>query len=302
MQEMLLFPDLIIYIFDSLTSVCLYIVLLTTYISVMQNNEKIGLLFIPFFAALMPHYYFSRKEDNPIRSTVYNYLLLIASIIGLGISLEKNVPGLWIIAYSNLFIVYYLAGENTEDGRESLFYSPFKVAGIIGTGIFLYLLTFGGFWNDIGWRHYRSDYRFHEWASIYDYIICITLPILSGFLFYRVMRNKLKLNLVVAITGIYIILLYILDATLINENITAWLVNLFILFFSIYSIIYGYKNKSLLQINLSAIYLAVTIISRFFDQDISFLIRGIVFILTGILILSGNLIFLKSFKKEKCNK
>ena len=74
--------------------------------------------------------------------------------------------------------------------------------------------------------------------------------------------------------------------------------NIYILLLCGYSFYIGFKNKSLITVNSAMFLLFLTIITRFFDSDISSLIRGISFIITGIIILCINMILVKKLKKE----
>ena len=296
----------IIYLFNSISSTVLYSILLICYTSVMQNNGKIGLVFYPLLALLIPFYIIEYKKRTHLRIKIFDYFLIITIISGLGITLEKVVPGLWIIAYSNLFVLFYLYGIVFEktDGF-SLFYSPFRVAGIFGIAVFGYLLTFHWPWNEIGWEFYRTEDRFNQFASIFDYAICIILPLVSGYLFYLALIRKKLTNHILCGFGILNIFIYLLVATFYKSNkdlillFPAWFMNLFVIAYCLYFFYIGYKNKSLVTVNASTIFLLVLIITRFFDFDMDVLTRGFAFIVLGIILVLINIILSKKFKRLK---
>ena len=290
----------IIYVFNSLSVVALYLYLSITLISIMQNNDSVGLFFLPLLAVLIPHYLKEYKNYSSIRAALYNYFLITATIIGLGISLEKNIPGLWIVCYSSLFVFYYLLGilyENKEK-EESLFYSPLKIAGIIGAAVFAYLLSWEWAWEEIGWFHYRVGEKFHDLASIYDYSISGLLPLLGIFLAFLIIKKKKFFNYILSSFGLLIVFLYLFVTYTENTLAVTWIINLYILTLALYGFYAGYKKNSLLTININMLFLTTTIVSRFFDENMSLLGRGIVFIICGIIILLVNFKFVKKPRKQ----
>lgn len=65
----------------------------------------------------------------------------------------------------------------------------------------------------------------------------------------------------------------------------------------VYNMYGALKNNSLARANLSAVYMLMAIVSRFFDDSITFVTKGVIFIVCGIAILVFNLVFLNKQKK-----
>lgn len=290
----------IIYIFNSISSVALYLILVISLISEMQFSGKTGLIFYPLLSLLIPFYLIEYKKRLSYRIKVLDYFFIFSLIIGLGITLEKTLPGLWIIAYSNLFVIFYLYSITFEKEGNNLFFSPFKVAGIIGIGIFAYILTFSWPWEEIGWGYFRTENRFNDIAAFFDYSICIIFPLLTLFLTYSSIKKKKQNNYLLSIFGIITIVLYLVISSFknieVNELIPALIMNSFILILGGYSFYIGYKNNSLVTVNSAMFLVFLTIITRFFDQDMSALLRGFAFIAIGIIILIVNLLISKKLK------
>lgn len=293
----------ITYLFNSISSVVVYLVLLISYTSVLQYNGKIGLFFYPLLALLIPFYIIEYKKRSLLRIKLFDYLLIITLISGLGITLEKVVPGLWIVAYSNLFVVFYLYGATLEksDGL-SLFYSPFKISGIFGIAVLGYMFTFHWPWQEIGWEYYRTAERFNFAASFFDYFLCIILPLISGFLIYISINRKKSINYILSGFGILNIIIYILVSSLSKSKMETYILpavfmNLFIIAYCFYFFYLGYKNKSLVTVNASTILLLTVLITRFFDFDMSALSRGFAFIILGLILVFINIILSKKFKR-----
>jgi hypothetical protein len=65
--------------------------------------------------------------------------------------------------------------------------------------------------------------------------------------------------------------------------------NVYLLYMSVSRIISGIRNNSLGIVNSGMLMLGILIIARFFDSDISFIIKGLVFIAVGIGFLITNM-------------
>ncbi len=296
----------IIYIFNSISSTVLYSILLISYTSVIQASGKIGIVFYPLLALLIPFYITEYRKKTILRTKIFDYFLIITIISGLGITLEKVIPGLWIIAYANLFVLFYLYGILFEkNDRFSLFYSPFKIAGILGVAFFAYLLTFHWPWESIGWNFYRTEERFNFAASMFDYFLCIVLPIASAYLFYLALIRKKILNYILCGFGILNIFIYVIVSSLYNSGskgillFPAWAINLFVVAYCLYFFYVGYKNKSLITVNASTIFLIALLLTRFFSFDMGILSRGFAFIGLGIILVIVNFVLSKKFKRMK---
>ncbi len=292
---------LLIYIFDSLACVALYLVLAICLITQTQNDGGVGFYFFFMLAALVPHYLSSAGRQTQERTTLYNYFLIAASLVGLGISFEKNIPGLWIIAYANLLCIYYLSGELFENkGRLSLFHSPLSVTGVIGIALLAFLFSWQWPWEEIGWNYYRNAERFHKFASSYDYIVCVISTIVSTIMALAAFRKKISaFNPVLLFFPALVIVFYLVNSFMEYPVISTWGMNLFILLLCGYGFILGYRKRSVLLINLSMLFLTLTIVSRFFDESMSLLGRGFVFIICGAVMFVVNFKFVRNLKVEQ---
>lgn len=290
---------LLIYLFNSLAVVTLYMGLIITLASHMQNDYKTGLLFIPLFLAVIPHYVLVYRKESHLRATLYNYILVGGATIGLGISMEKSVPGLWIVAYSSMFVIFYLFARLFENKKreESLFYSPMLVSGVLGIAILAFIFSAEWAWDNIGFSYYRKELRFHEWASIFDYIICVVFPLTGALMGGLLLKRGKRFNPVLAGFGILIIPLYLITSYWEVTLTATWTINLYIAVLSLYGLYSGYKRGSLLLLNSSMVLFTATLLYRFFDEDMSLLVRGIVFIICGAAILAVNLLFINKKKR-----
>jgi hypothetical protein len=84
--------------------------------------------------------------------------LAASLLVGLGCSLERSLPGLWIVAYSGLLAT--LIGCDTRrapGGDASWARRPLAVVGGLGLIVLAMIFTFDWPWREIGWHHYRWE-------------------------------------------------------------------------------------------------------------------------------------------------
>jgi hypothetical protein len=163
----------------------------------------------------------------------------------------------------------------------------------------------------------RNTNYYNLLASIADYIIAGCLftgsIVLSVISFFKKQKGNLALGLFpVVILICYIIVTYSYDrfTYYIYSGDTAKLIvhiitNLFIIVISIGAVINGYIQRKLYLITYGTLMLSILIALRFVFVESFFenlLVRGIIFIVIGVLFLFTNLFFSKLLKKQLANE
>ncbi len=224
--------------------------------------------------------------------------ILFAFCISTGIVFEKTIPGLWIIAYSALLSGSALLGMHLYSDREG-WGNPLKTFGIVGVGLLAYLFTWSDMWQEIGWSYVRSGWNHRAWGAWLDG--GITLALLAGWLLAAIKafrRNSIE-TIVLALFPILGVLCFLIQSMADQTDLlNALIFNGFMLFFGIMYIVLGCRNTKLRQLNGGMAVLALLLVTRFFDADLGFLARGIVFIILGTCFLTTNLIMARR-KKQK---
>lgn len=72
---------------------------------------------------------------------------------------EMVLPGLWVVVYSGLFTVLYLAGARWFNQGESAFVRPFHTVGSVGIAVLTLLFTFEFPWEEAYRRHSGREER-----------------------------------------------------------------------------------------------------------------------------------------------
>lgn len=237
-----------------------------------------------FFLAVLPdQYLLMKKEKYENRTAVINWFLIINILIGTGISLEKTLPGLWILIYSMLLTFIFLLGI------EQKLRNPFRIVGPTGIVLLSYLFTYEFFWEEIGWDNYRSSMDYIQSAAALDYIVLGILLALVSYFLYKLMKNK-ELKSYYPFMALFPLtfvsyLIGSLGDVIIPQTI---FFNLFTLCLGGWFISLGIREEKIYKVNLGMLTVILIIVTRFFDMDIGFTEKGLAFILMGIAFLLVN--------------
>jgi len=141
---------------------------------------------------------------------------------------------------------------------------------------------------------------FYNFGLLYSGVFGILRPLLVSI------KNRKSVNYVIPVFGLIVLIyLFIIQFTLYETIITVVDVGMplvaliSVVVFSVIEIIDLFKKDSIAGINLTAVYLLVVSFVKFFMTTNSLILRGIAFILCGIIVLVINLVLSKCLKKKE---
>lgn len=287
----------LVYLLNASLPAIIYLVGITSWSGYEQNCAEHAILFWPLLAAIIPHVWMeTRKDVYATRSTVLRWALAVCLTIATGIVLEKVVPGLWLVVYSSLFAVMYLAGARWFSGADSIFRKPFHTIGSAGIAILAFVFTYESPWHEIGWYHYRHGSRFYEWAAVPDYLLTIALLVSAVYLFVAAFREGERYKLLLGVFPILTVCTYSLASADMGYMGAVLLFNVYLLVLGVGTMVNGVRNLRLSSVNGGMFVISALIVGRFFDSDIGFVARGVVFIVLGTGFLAGNIILSRKMK------
>lgn len=227
------------------------------------------------FAAL-PHYYQLWKTKR--ESNFFNFHSWVISgslIFSLGTFSDGAEEFLWL-AYIGLFCSMFLLGTSGYYKAKRMIANPFRLLGALGMIICFLILSFEEVWEDISTNSVVFD-------SIYIYPetwLTVLFLILSGYLFSLEKRYSDKL-FVNPLHLAFAIFLFIFVMGMITPFIGMALTNILLLLAGIYYIHKGGIEDHLGFLNMGLLIITVLVLSRFFDTDMSFVVRGVLFVALG---------------------
>jgi hypothetical protein len=214
--------------------------------------------------------------------------------IAAGVTIERVLPGLWIILYAGLFALMFLAGEFWFQEVAGFWTRPLRHFGATGGLVLSFLLTFEWPWKAIGW-HYCHGARIHEasWRAIPDAVLGSAVPLAALVLLVTTVRRRTPLGLLFGMAPILAIGGFCLSSLYDTPAPAAGIFDLYLLVTGLWLLVTGIQINKQAQMNIGLLVVTALIIARFFDSDLSFLLRGLVFIALGIAFLVANVVMLR---------
>ena len=228
-----------------------------------------------YYCPLLP-YYFSLIKNSTKSNFTYllNWLVPISIIINLGSIADENPQ--WLFAtYFILFGLYYFIGKNVPQFHNSLQNNGYRASGIdLGTVVLLTILSFHFIWKEI------ADEAIEFGSS--EAIITLILLLVLGYLIFRFTIPKLKGPIFDPSPFIPVIFLILFIALRSAPVLSVVVVNLILFLLALYTIRRAMQIQHLGLLNYGLLMITALIICRFFDTNISFILRGLLFVIIGI--------------------
>lgn len=225
---------------------------------------------------ILPYYYLLIKSRPRSNFTIFhNWLLPISVIISLGIVADTQ-ENLMFVAYFSLFGLLYLIGNLIFFQGQKLRNNGYRVLGSLGSIILLLALSFDVFWEELR----RKPIELSEALLSAEFITATLISLLAGILLlWQIRRHGLKgFKPMAPIFILFIITFFIGN----YSSIAVVLINLYTFVFGILIIREGARLDHFGVLNYGLLVLTALIICRFFDTDLSFVVRGILFVSIGI--------------------
>jgi uncharacterized membrane protein len=304
---LLLIP--VCYVTRALAPVAGYFVGLLTWVSMSQLSGGVGLLYWPLAALAAPLIYSVRREPEArVRATWMLWAAALSCTAALGVTLEKSLPGLWMIIYTGAFSALLLGGEVRGSDERGWWRNPLRTLGGGGLAVVLYLLIFRWPWENIGWNYWRVDLHHHRWAAFFDFGLGIALPVAATFLlvlaFRRVPRRRwhgVPLLPVWALWGAapcVTAAAYAVAAYGGDDQWPAPLMALYLAGLGLATLGEGLAGRRSGMINLGVLVLLAVIIGKFFSSDAGFAAKGVAFIVCGGVFLAANMVVSRRMKER----
>jgi uncharacterized membrane protein len=223
----------------------------------------------------LPYYYLLYKRRPHSNFMIFhNWMIPISITIALG-TLAENHEVLMFIAYFNLFGLFYIMGNTTFFQSQRSISNGYITIGSLGTIALLLTLSFDWFWEEL----MDENYLFTDLIYSVEFFISVILAILAIALLFQQKRDRIS---EVKPLEIVFILFIITFAIGLHSLLPVIIINLLVLGIGIMIIRDGARTDHLGIINFGLLIIAALVACRFFDENISFVIRGVLFVLVGV--------------------
>ncbi|MFK8060562.1 MAG: DUF2157 domain-containing protein [Polaribacter sp.] len=252
-----------------------------------SNGHKTPWFYILILILLLPKYYYQLKnkiENN--FATILNWLFPLSIIIVFGAFLNASFK-FELLLYTLLLGVIYNIGyvksfQNIKSAKNG-----FLILGSLGLVITMLIISFEDFW----FANSKLSTVLIKEISIGIILLFVTIFLLIKNKSFT--KNKFK-NLFQFIP--FLLIIFYL-AHLLDNKITIVLVNITVFILGITIIKKGVNKANFIYLNYGLLIITGLIACRFFDTDMTFIVRGLLFILVGSGFFATNYLMLK--KQEK---
>jgi len=264
------------------------VVAYTVEVNVMRNAHSWTPLFL--LIAAMPFYaWHVWKRRESLLVTWLSWALAAAVFIMIFTIFVSNVS---FVSMGVLFVVYYLVSCYWFGGLRG-WRAPFRSIGALGIAVVAVMLTF------------RDAYRVHSYSSGWDKgantMIFLAVAYLAWLLLtaFAMWRRK-YFNWAAACFPVLLALLLRMPPGM-GGNL-ALVMSAYVLLLGVFTLASGIKRDSLLSMNEGVVLIAALVVCRFFNDDYSFVVRGVAFIVIGCGFLAMNLFAVRRRRKRKEEK
>ena len=223
--------------------------------------------------AAAPYYILLIKRKPDANSiSFHNWVIAISFTIALALGNYEYGDYLLVSAYITMFSVFILVGQLPYFSNRKLIGNSWLIGGSGGTIGLLLFMTFE--WPDLSdqSREWWISTPLFIWIALFV-VACVLLYIVGSKIGYRNILSK-------SYTFIIFLVLFLigLSAPVLSRGLT----NLLILALGVYTIREGALADKLWKMNYGLLILSVLIICRFFDTNMSFVVRGLLFVGIGV--------------------
>ena len=261
----------LIYLLKSKATLLLHLIFSTIYACNLGyfNSDK-PYLFLALIAVIIPVYIQEIKQRPSQNLTgILHWLFPLSFVIALGAFVEGS-DSAGFLMYVSFFGLLYNIGSLPFFETLKLRKNGYKIIGSLGT---IYTLLYGTF--KFLWKYADDPFTLNN-----DVIITAIISITAiATLIYTIQRKGFTpFNLFqyafIIFGGIYVLKLY-------GPGPPTILTNLLVLALGIYTVELGARLNRYSILNYGLLIITALITCRFFDTNISFVIRGLLFILIG---------------------
>ncbi len=282
----------LVYLMKATIPAVIYTAGISSWACYFWSSPLQAVLFWPLLAVIIPHFIWSlRQEKYTIRAAILALAMAIGICFGAASSLGKTWSGSWIIIHSSIITLLYLLGTWEFENISTNWQRPFRVLGGIGIFIMIFMLTFRFPWESIGGKYYHVENEASFWTALPDYFITFSLIAAAILMFLQYVKRKDLMGSLFGALPMLALIGYALSSA--SLAFPMLMFNIFLLAVSVVRIRTGIQSNNLGLINTGMFMLAALILARFFDSQVNFVIKGLVFIFIGIGFLATNVVILR---------
>lgn len=283
----------LVYIMRSSVAAILYIIGITAYLidyAVQPEQTIKALMYLILLAFLLPYYIqnIRNKQDNILLTFIHWAIPL--SLLFMPVTLARENGEYVFIIYFSLLAAFFAIGQFEYFTGKIPIQNGYAYTASIGTVILLWTLSFDGFWNTLLDKEISWNTLIHTPEFLFAFIMSFLTLLLQVFQFKYGYQTKFN-----PIQFVYLLFIPIFFLGF-SSSLSILAINLVCFLLGLLVIQRGLKTRDLSELNSGLIIISGLVICRFFDSDLSFVFRGVLFVCIGLGFFIINYRMLKSKK------
>ncbi len=276
-----------VYLARSAMTAAFYMTIMTVWSFSSDTYDNRAFMFLPLFALVLPYLIpVIRRNITGMKSQFLMWVLSITLFLGILPSVGGMSEQVGIVIYPALFTLYYLADRKLLQ-NEPIIRRPLFIVGISGIVIISAIFTFKESWM------FTASGTDDLYDAIYCNLTALLFSIASAvFLILELSRKRTDI-LIISCPFILSVIFYLAISAGVSEYIPMITFNIYLLCLGSYTLWRGFSKNSQLAVNAGLAVLSWLATIRFFDSDISYTVRGVLFIIIGASFILINLLIKK---------
>ncbi len=287
----------VVYIMNSSSASLLYIAGITYYaceIGYWKSYHAESYLYWGLLLLILPYYYYlfkRRAESNFF--TFHNWFIPLSVIIVLG-TLAKDAGKFMFVSYMSLFGLLYLIGGIKVLRDQKIRNNGYLVLGSLGTVVMLLILGFDWFWSDMRGSDFAEGFgKSPEFISA----MVLSLAAIALLIYQKINQSPITMR---PAEWVFLVFIGIFFWGTSSPFVVIW-INLLTLTIAVLTIREGAMKNHLGILNYGLLIITALIICRFFDVNIDFILKGLLFVMVGLGFFFANLWMIRKKKKVTSN-
>ncbi|MFH1094457.1 MAG: DUF2157 domain-containing protein [Candidatus Omnitrophota bacterium] len=276
----------LVYLVTVTVPAIIYVIGITSWaIGQIWNNTALSFCYWPLIAVVVPHFIFIiRQESFAVRAKLLSSFLALSLALFTSLLLVWLSPQLWMIYLSLLFASMYLVGTHRFPAINRNWQEPFRSLGDLGVIVISLILTYRWPWSRVNAWEARGVQIFGVQGGL---LLVIIFAIVTLLLVIEAIKEKRFSNALIGSAPMVAVIGFSFPSAAMA------LYNVYFFIFGLDRILSGFRENKLRIVNEGLLLLALVIAVRFFDSEISLVLKGLVLIMLGAGFLVTNMILIR---------
>jgi uncharacterized membrane protein len=237
-------------------------------------------------------FYFNLIKKQPLGNfTVFHHWFIgLTLLINIGTLNDNNDGELIFITYGFFAALLYLIGKTKSFQNLKIISNSYLIIGKLAGLYILYMASFRFVWKELVFKNIEPNLILIS--------VTIAIFITCGILFYNAFKKR-KHEAVTLFHYNFLVMALLFLVAQISIIATVMIANLYMLFLGLQEIQKGNKTNSLARLNFGILIITVLTGCRFFDENMTFIVRGVMFIIVGFGFFALNYFLLKKRKQNE---